>query len=86
MMRDDANQVGPPDAADCGSVYAANAPFVHPETGEIWLYYVYGNELHGNPPRRGGSVHRGVGLAIIPKDRLVCIRPSASRLLGKNIL
>ena len=30
-------KVGAPGSGDCGSVYPANAPFVHPTTGEIWL-------------------------------------------------
>ena len=30
---------GAPGTEDCGSVYPPNAPFVHPDTGEIWLYH-----------------------------------------------
>ena len=115
-------KVGGKGEEDCGSVYPPHAPFEH--NGEIWLYYQYTNELHGNPPRDGGpvrlteraqpqSVHargmawhcvvkmhsaapalhmqvtRGLALAKIKRDRLVCIEPDdqvASRSGAEAVL
>jgi hypothetical protein len=65
-------RVGAPRTSDAGYVYPPNAPFI--KDGEVYLYYAYGNELHGNPPRHGMPIERGVGLAKIPRDRLVCIK------------
>ena len=48
-----------PERCAAGSVYPPNAPFV--KDGEIFLYYSYGNELHGNPPRHGMPVESGIG-------------------------
>lgn len=63
---------GPPGSRDCGTVYAPHAPFVH--DGEIWVYHSSSNTLHGEPPRDGSQPRRGINLAKIRKDRLVCLK------------
>ena len=63
---------GPRGRFDSGSVYPPHAPFVVGE--EIWVYYGGSNELHGEPPRYGEAVRRGICLAKIQKDRLVCLK------------
>ena len=57
---------------DCGYVYPPHAPFVHGD--EVWLYHGSSNCLHGEEPRLGGEHHKGISLAKIEKDRLVCLK------------
>ena len=66
---------GPRGSYDCGSVYPPHAPFVRGE--EIWVYHGGSNDLHGEPPRRGEELQRGINLAKIEKDRLVCLKTDA---------
>ena len=66
---------GPRGSYDCGNVYPPHAPFVRGE--EIWLYHGGSNELHGEPPRHGEASRRGINLAKIEKDRLVCLKTAA---------
>ena len=64
-----------PGSYDCGSVYPPHAPFVLGE--EIWVYHGSSNDLHGEPPRGGEKSQRGINLAKIEKDRLVCLKTDA---------
>ena len=63
---------GPRGSADSGCVYPPHAPFV--EGDDIWVYYGGSNELHGEGTRYGEEPRRGIHLAKIRKDRLVCLR------------
>ena len=63
---------GPRGSYDCGSVYPPHAPFVR--DGEIWVYHSASNCLHGEPPRHGEESRKGINLAKIQKDRLVCLK------------
>ena len=66
-------ECGPPGSHDSGYVYPPHAPFVH--EGEIWLYHGSSNCLHGEKPRRKGEEpRRGIHLAKIARDRLVCLQ------------
>ncbi len=65
-------ECGPPGSHDCGSVYPPNAPFVHED--QIWLYHGCSNCLHGEEPRHETEQRRGINLARIPRDRLVCLK------------
>lgn len=58
-------------AFDSGAVYPPNAPFM--KDGEVWMYYGGSNDLHAEPPRHGEPVQRGINLAKIARDRLVCL-------------
>ena len=64
---------GPRGSHDSGSVYPPHAPFVHGD--EIWVYHGCSNGLHGEAPRYGEELRRGINLAKIAKDRLVCLQP-----------
>ncbi len=66
---------GPPGSHDCGNVYPSHAPFVRDD--EIWFYHRSANTLHGKPPRHDENIHRGISLAKIRKDRLVCLKAEA---------
>ena len=66
---------GPLGSYDCGAVYPPHAPFVLGE--EIWVYHGGSNDLHGEPPRGGAESRRGINLAKIAKDRLVCLKTDA---------
>jgi hypothetical protein len=48
---------------------------------EIWVYYGGSNDLHGEPPRHGEPTRRGISLAKIQKDRLVCLRAEEEGLV-----
>jgi len=65
-------ECGPPGSHDSGYVYPPHAPFVHED--EIWLYHGSSNCLHGEKPRRDEKHKRGIHLAKIPRDRLVCLQ------------
>jgi len=62
----------PRGSGDSGCVYPPHAPFIMGD--EIWVYYGGSNELHGEPPRYGEEPRRGIYLAKIKKDRLVCLK------------
>ena len=66
---------GPPGSHDCGYVYPPHAPFLR--DGEIWVYHGCANTLHGEPPRYEEESRRGINLAKIPEDRLVCLKTDA---------
>ena len=70
---------GPRGSFDSGCVYPPHAPFVRGE--EIWVYYGGSNDLHSEPPRHGEPVRRGISLAKIQKDRLVCLRAEKEGLV-----
>ena len=70
---------GPRGSFDSGSVYPPHAPFVVGE--EIWVYYGGSNELHGELPRHGEAVRRGISLAKIKKDRWVCLKTDKEGLV-----
>jgi hypothetical protein len=70
---------GPRGSFDSGCVYPPHAPFVRGE--EIWVYYGGSNDLHGEPPRHGEPTRRGISLAKIQKDRLVCLRAEEEGLV-----
>ena len=63
---------GPRASHDCGQVYPPHAPFVRDQ--EIWVYHSCANTLHGEPPRGGEEPRKGINLAKIQKDRLVCLK------------
>ena len=65
-------ECGPRGSGDSGCVYPPHAPFIMGD--EIWVYYGGSNELHGESPRYGEEPSRGIYLAKIKKDRLVCLK------------
>ena len=75
---------GPRGSFDSGCVYPSHAPFVRGE--EIWIYYGGSNDLHGEQSRHGEPTRRGVSLAKIQKDRLVCLRTEKEGLVTTTSL
>ena len=65
-------ECGPTGNHDCGSVYPPHAPFARGD--EIWLYHGCSNCLHGEEPRYAEEHLRGINLAKIERDRLVCLK------------
>ena len=68
-------ECGPRGSHDSGNVYPSHAPFVRDD--EIWVYHSCSNELHGEGTRYGEESRRGINLAKIEKDRLVCLKTEA---------
>ena len=72
-------ECGPRGSFDSGGVYPAHTPLKVGD--EIWLYYIGNTDLHGQPPRHGEEFRKGINLAKIKKDRLVCLKAEEEGIL-----